>query len=152
MWTDCVHCWRGFFFPQLNHAIAGKNELFENVNIDWDLIHDEHLYDIYDYSDDDLDGSSVSLFPLIICTKCVSHLTIWKNSDVYPRLICAYSPHRPQIVKIGLGPAAWFCHRRWSRSQVCPPGSALTPLKVSSRYPCCYLLHHQPTANQTKKV
>ena len=39
------------------HAVSGKTELFENVNIEWNLISDEHLYE-FDYSDDDLDGGA----------------------------------------------------------------------------------------------
>ena len=43
------------------HAVSGKTELFENVNIDWNLISDEHLYEL-DYSDDDLDaGAQVNI-------------------------------------------------------------------------------------------
>ena len=44
---------------QLNHAVSGKTELFENVNIDWNLISDDRIYDTVDYSDDDLDGIQV---------------------------------------------------------------------------------------------
>ena len=36
--------------------LSGKTELCDNVNIDWDLVPDDRLYDNFDYSDDDLDG------------------------------------------------------------------------------------------------
>ena len=39
--------------------MSGKTELFENVNIDWNLISDDRIYDTVDYSDDDLDGIQV---------------------------------------------------------------------------------------------
>ena len=39
------------------HAVSGKTELFENVNIDWNLISEEHIYEL-DYSDDDLDAGA----------------------------------------------------------------------------------------------
>nr|XP_022322626.1 arf-GAP with SH3 domain, ANK repeat and PH domain-containing protein 2-like isoform X3 [Crassostrea virginica] len=38
----------------LNAALTGRKDLFENVNIDWDLIADDHEHDV-DYSDDDLE-------------------------------------------------------------------------------------------------
>ena len=44
----------------MKHALAGKTELFNNVNIDWELINDDHLYDDLDNSDDDLDRCHVS--------------------------------------------------------------------------------------------
>ena len=58
---------------QLTHAVAGKTELFENVNIDWNLISDEHVYEL-DYSDDDLDaGSQVSdFFPFSFVVEATS--------------------------------------------------------------------------------
>ncbi len=40
----------------MNHVLSGKTELCDNVNIDWDLVPDDRLYDNFDYSDDDLDG------------------------------------------------------------------------------------------------
>ena len=47
------------------HAVSGKTELFENVNIDWNLISEEHLYEL-DYSDDDLDaGAQVNFYHFI---------------------------------------------------------------------------------------
>ena len=45
---------------QLNHAIEGKTEMFENVNVEWNLFQDDHLYDNADFSDDDLDSVHVS--------------------------------------------------------------------------------------------
>ncbi|CAH1775687.1 unnamed protein product [Owenia fusiformis] len=39
----------------LTHALSGKTELFENVNIDWGLMHTEGGLDAVDYSDDELD-------------------------------------------------------------------------------------------------
>ncbi|KAL5013645.1 hypothetical protein ScPMuIL_007915, partial [Solemya velum] len=42
----------------LNGAMSGKKDLFEHVNIDWDLITEDHLYaDQFDYSDDDLEST-----------------------------------------------------------------------------------------------
>ncbi|XP_064596881.1 arf-GAP with SH3 domain, ANK repeat and PH domain-containing protein 2-like isoform X3 [Liolophura sinensis] len=41
----------------LRSALAGKKEAFECVNIDWELIPDDHMYDHVDYSDDDLEGT-----------------------------------------------------------------------------------------------
>ncbi|XP_062587717.1 arf-GAP with SH3 domain, ANK repeat and PH domain-containing protein 2-like isoform X3 [Saccostrea cucullata] len=38
----------------LTAALSGRKDLFENVNIDWDLIADDHEHDV-DYSDDDLE-------------------------------------------------------------------------------------------------
>ncbi|XP_055997610.1 arf-GAP with SH3 domain, ANK repeat and PH domain-containing protein 2-like isoform X10 [Ostrea edulis] len=40
----------------LNAALSGRKDLFENVNIDWDLIADDHEHDV-DYSDDDLENT-----------------------------------------------------------------------------------------------
>ena len=39
--------------------------MFENVNIDWNLIQDDHLYDNVDYSDDDLDSIQVREYAVI---------------------------------------------------------------------------------------
>nr|XP_034329435.1 arf-GAP with SH3 domain, ANK repeat and PH domain-containing protein 2 isoform X3 [Crassostrea gigas] len=38
----------------LNAALTGRKDLFENVNIDWELIADDHEHDV-DFSDDDLE-------------------------------------------------------------------------------------------------
>lgn len=40
----------------LNAALTGRKDLFENVNIDWDLIADDHEHDV-DFSDDDLENT-----------------------------------------------------------------------------------------------
>ncbi|ESO83203.1 hypothetical protein LOTGIDRAFT_179801 [Lottia gigantea] len=41
----------------INAATSGKKDLFAHVNIDWDLISDERMYDFGDFSDDELDGT-----------------------------------------------------------------------------------------------
>ncbi|XP_061181259.1 arf-GAP with SH3 domain, ANK repeat and PH domain-containing protein 2-like isoform X3 [Saccostrea echinata] len=40
----------------LTAALSGRKDLFENVNIDWDLIAEDHEHDV-DYSDDDLENT-----------------------------------------------------------------------------------------------
>lgn len=40
----------------LNAALTGRKDLFENVNIDWELIADDHEHDV-DFSDDDLENT-----------------------------------------------------------------------------------------------
>ena len=39
----------------LNHALEGKSEMFEQVNIDWGFMLEEYVHDGLDYSDDELD-------------------------------------------------------------------------------------------------
>ena len=54
--------------------MKGKSELFENVNIDWNLIHDDHLYDTVDYSDDDLDTVQVCMLVSQSVSRSVGRL------------------------------------------------------------------------------
>ena len=59
------------------HAVSGKTELFENVNIDWNLISDEHLYEL-DYSDDDLDaGAQVRVTHFIQLSLTKLQTMVW---------------------------------------------------------------------------
>ncbi|XP_013401503.1 arf-GAP with SH3 domain, ANK repeat and PH domain-containing protein 2-like, partial [Lingula anatina] len=60
----------------LKHALEGKTKLFENVNIDWDLVSsDENTLDTVDYSDDELedrgtpDKKNRSRPPSLVMTK-----------------------------------------------------------------------------------
>ncbi|KAK6167781.1 hypothetical protein SNE40_021731 [Patella caerulea] len=41
----------------LKSAATGKKDLYAHVNIDWDLISDERMYDFGEFSDDELDGT-----------------------------------------------------------------------------------------------
>ncbi|XP_025088851.1 arf-GAP with SH3 domain, ANK repeat and PH domain-containing protein 2-like isoform X2 [Pomacea canaliculata] len=41
----------------LRSAMAGKKDLFVHVNIDWDLVSEERIYDYNDLSDDELEGT-----------------------------------------------------------------------------------------------
>ncbi|XP_046549057.1 LOW QUALITY PROTEIN: arf-GAP with SH3 domain, ANK repeat and PH domain-containing protein 2-like [Haliotis rubra] len=43
----------------LKSALTAKKDQFLYVNVDWDLMNEERLYDYGDYSDDDLDKSSI---------------------------------------------------------------------------------------------
>lgn len=45
-----MYIYKTYLFTQLNHALQRQKTLFENVNVDWNLSHDEASTD---FSDDE---------------------------------------------------------------------------------------------------
>lgn len=95
----------------LNAALTGRKDLFENVNIDWDLIADDHEHDV-DYSDDDLENTPErkrgsrpqSLTGSGISAELTSSLSIAKdNNEMRGRSDSSISlqPQKKKIIPFG---------------------------------------------------